>query len=515
MAPAASTIGGKGLTKFLEFGLNGKVALVTGAGRGLGRSIALALAHAGADIAVNGSNAAGLASVAAEIKAMGRRVVEVPADLSDVALIGAMVKKAESALGPIDILVNNAGINQVEPSLDVEPETWDRLMDVNLRAPFFCAQAVAGGMIERRRGKIINIASDAGIVGYAGHAAYGTTKGGLIQLTRILAVEWGPHNVQVNAICPGADMVGHDDAGHAEAGDRQGVAGARCRRPHHRPGRDRRRRGVPGVRSVQHDHRTGAGCRRRLDREMTGGNRMNRLKDQVAIVTGASKGIGRASALGLAREGAAVVAVARSADKLESLKAEIEQQGGRCLVVAGDVAQEATARQAVEGAVDTFGRMDVLLNNAGIGSYADFLDYDVEAYDEIMNTNMRSTFLFTRHAVPVMKSQKKGLILQVSSQAGIRGFTREAVYCATKHAQVGFTNALRIELQPFGIKVAVICPAGVKTEFALGKGRTQDFVDQSGFLEAEDVADAVVFAATQRPNARMTQINLIALHEGL
>jgi len=242
---------------------------------------------------------------------------------------------------------------------------------------------------------------------------------------------------------------------------------------------------------------------------------MNRLKDQVAIVTGASKGIGRASALGLAREGAAVVAVARSADKLESLKAEIEQQGGRCLVVAGDVAQEATAKQAVKGAVDTFGRIDVLLNNAGIGSYADFLDYDVEAYDEIMNTNMRSTFLFTRHAVPVMKSQKKGLILQVSSQAGIRGFTREAVYCATKHAQVGFTNALRIELQPFGIKVAVICPAGVKTEFALGKGRTQDFVDQSGFLEAEDVADAVVFAATQRPNARMTQINLIALEEGL
>ncbi|QKC96601.1 SDR family NAD(P)-dependent oxidoreductase [Mesorhizobium sp. NZP2298] len=192
------------MTKFLEFGLNGKVALVTGAGRGLGRSIALALAHAGADIAVNGSKAAGLASVAAEIKAMGRRVVEVPADLSDVALVGAMVKKAESALGPIDILVNNAGINQVEPSLDVAPETWDRLMDVNLRAPFFCAQAVAGGMIERRRGKIINIASDAGIVGYAGHAAYGTTKGGLIQLTRILAVEWGPHNVQVNAICPGA-----------------------------------------------------------------------------------------------------------------------------------------------------------------------------------------------------------------------------------------------------------------------------------------------------------------------
>jgi NAD(P)-dependent dehydrogenase (short-subunit alcohol dehydrogenase family) len=192
------------LTRFLEFGLDGKVALVTGAGRGLGRSIALALAHAGADVAVNGSNAGGLAEVAAGIKSMGRRVVAVPADLSDVGSIRGMVAKAAEALGPIDILVNNAGVNQVEPSLEVRPETWDRLMAVNLRAPFFCAQAVAASMIERRRGKIINIASDAGIVGYGGHAAYGSTKGGLIQLTRILAVEWGPHNVQVNAICPGA-----------------------------------------------------------------------------------------------------------------------------------------------------------------------------------------------------------------------------------------------------------------------------------------------------------------------
>ena len=240
-----------------------------------------------------------------------------------------------------------------------------------------------------------------------------------------------------------------------------------------------------------------------------------RLKDQVAIVTGASKGIGRASARGLAAEGAAIVAVARSADKLESLRDEIERGGGRCIIVAGDVAEEATAKKAVALAEDGFGRIDILLNNAGIGSYADFLDYEVDDYDAIMNTNMRSTFLFTRHAVPLMKAARRGLILQVSSQAGIRGFTREAVYCASKHAQVGFTNALRIELQPFGIKVAVLCPSGVKTEFAIGKGRTPEFVEAAGFLEAEDVADAVIFAATQRPNARMTQINLIALDEPL
>ncbi len=240
-----------------------------------------------------------------------------------------------------------------------------------------------------------------------------------------------------------------------------------------------------------------------------------RLAGKVAIVTGASKGIGRASAIGLAAEGAAVVAVARSGDKLEALRGEIEAAGGRCAPVVGDVAQKATADETLDVALGRFGRVDVLLNNAGIGSYADFVDYSVEDYDSIMNTNMRSTFLFTKAVVPTMKAQGSGLILQVSSQAGIRGFTREAVYCATKHAQVGFTQALRLELQPFGIKVAVICPAGVKTEFAIGHGRTPEFVASSGFLEAEDVADAVVFAATQRPNARMTQINLIALDEAL
>lgn len=184
--------------------LSGKVALVTGAGGDMGHAIALALAQAGADVAVLDREKSAGPGVVEEIQQLGRRAFAVQADLNDVESLPSVVASVEAQLGPIGILVNNAGVNQVESSFDVTPETWDRLMAVNLRAPFFCATAVAKGMVERGSGKIINISSEAGLYGLPEHAAYGTSKGGLITLTKILAVEWGPHNVQVNAVCPGA-----------------------------------------------------------------------------------------------------------------------------------------------------------------------------------------------------------------------------------------------------------------------------------------------------------------------
>lgn len=240
-----------------------------------------------------------------------------------------------------------------------------------------------------------------------------------------------------------------------------------------------------------------------------------RLNGQVALITGASAGIGQAIARAFLAEEADLVVVARREERLRALAAEADQAGRRCVVVAGDVREEATAERAVRAAVDDLGRLDILVNNAGIGIYKNLAETSLADYEAMMDTNMRSTFLFTRHAVPVLLARRSGTIINVASMAGVMGFAGEAVYCATKFAQVGFTQALDRELRPHGIKVGVLCPGGVKTEFALGTGRTPEGVAASGMLEAGDVADAALLVATQRPGARIVEVRMRPMVEPL
>jgi NADP-dependent 3-hydroxy acid dehydrogenase YdfG len=240
-----------------------------------------------------------------------------------------------------------------------------------------------------------------------------------------------------------------------------------------------------------------------------------KLSGSVCLITGASAGIGRACALALAREGASLVLVARRKPRLNELVEMVHSAGGRAVAVIGDVREEETALHAMQTAKERFGAVHVLLNNAGMGNYKPLIETSAEEYDEMMNTNVRSTFLFTRHAVPLMMEQRSGTILLLSSMAGKYGFAGEAVYCASKFAQVGFAQALDKELHPYGIKVGVICPGGVKTEFALGKGRTEEGVAQSGMLDPEDVAEAVLLACSQPAHARIIEIQMRPMVEPL
>lgn len=240
-----------------------------------------------------------------------------------------------------------------------------------------------------------------------------------------------------------------------------------------------------------------------------------KLVGSVGLITGASAGIGKACALALAKEGASLVLTARRKPRLDELVEMIQAAGGRAVAVAGDVREEETALRAMLAVKEHFGALHILINDAGVGNYKPLIDTSAEEYDEMMDTNVRSTFLFTRHAVPLMMEQGSGTILMISSVAGIYGFAGEVVYCATKFAQVGFAQALDQELRPYGIKVGVICPGGVKTEFALGKGRTEEGVAQSGMLDPEDVAGAVLLACTQSAHSRIIEIRMRPMVEPL
>ena len=239
------------------------------------------------------------------------------------------------------------------------------------------------------------------------------------------------------------------------------------------------------------------------------------LQNKVAIITGASAGIGQACARSLMREGATLVLTARRRDRLEQLAAEAKQLGLKSAIVTGDAREEQTALRTAEEAVKAFGRIDILINNAGVGNYKNLVDTSAEEYAEMMDSNMRSSFLFSRHVVPVMIKQRSGVVLMISSMAGVYGFAGEAVYCATKFAQVGFAQGLDKELRPHGIKVGTINPGGVKTEFAIGKGRTEKGVAESAMLEAEDVAAAVLFACSQPVGSRIIQIQMRTMAESL
>src|SRR5947209_14210148 len=185
------------------FDLTGRVAIVTGASRGLGQNLARALARAGADLVITSRHRDHLLTFESEIKSLGRRVVSLQLDVRDLSSIQQMAAAAESAFGHVDILVNNAGCNVRKPALEVTWDDWNLILDTNLRGSFFVAQAVARLMIPRRYGRIINIGSVTSVAGYAGLGPYGASRGGIRQLTMSLADDWGKSGITVNCLAPG------------------------------------------------------------------------------------------------------------------------------------------------------------------------------------------------------------------------------------------------------------------------------------------------------------------------
>ena len=224
---------------------------------------------------------------------------------------------------------------------------------------------------------------------------------------------------------------------------------------------------------------------------------MTALEGKVALVTGASRGIGAAISRALSAEGVKVGMASRSGDDLGIPDA---------VGVACDVRDYGQVELAVIETVDRFGRLDILVNNAGVGAYGPFVDLDPEHMEEMIDVNVKGTLYATKAALPHLVHSGEADVVTLASEAGRRGLPYEAVYCGSKFAQVGFTRALDHELREQGVRCTNVCPGGVATEFAMGRGRTPEMPALEGMMTSEDVAEAVVYVLTRPRNHRILEV---------
>jgi NADP-dependent 3-hydroxy acid dehydrogenase YdfG len=223
---------------------------------------------------------------------------------------------------------------------------------------------------------------------------------------------------------------------------------------------------------------------------------MTSLEGKVALVTGASRGIGAAVARSLAAEGVRLALASRSGDDL-GLDGAVAR---RC-----DVRRPDDLEALVAEAVERFGGIDILVANAGVGAYGPFLDLPADQLEEMVDVNVKGTLYAVRAALPHLLESDAADIVTLASEAGRRGLPLEAVYCASKFAQVGFTRALDHELREHGVRCSNVCPGGVATDFAMGRGRTPDMPELAGMMTPEDVAEVVLFVVTRPRNHRILE----------
>jgi 3-oxoacyl-[acyl-carrier protein] reductase len=236
---------------------------------------------------------------------------------------------------------------------------------------------------------------------------------------------------------------------------------------------------------------------------------MTELNAQVAIVTGGGSGIGQGVALALAREGAKVVVCGRRSDPLEHTVAAIKEIGGDALAVQADVSQAEDVERLVSQTLEAYGRVDILINNAGIGGSGRIHEHDVEAWDRVMAVNLRGPFLTARAALPLMREQGGGHIINISSESGLEYYQGNGAYGVAKHALNALGEYIQRENQDLRIRVDTVCPGMVITEMTEGSPG----LDHDKCLYLEDIADLVIWLLTRRPNIKIGRPVLIQTME--
>ena len=227
------------------------------------------------------------------------------------------------------------------------------------------------------------------------------------------------------------------------------------------------------------------------------------LSGQVALVTGAGRGIGRSISLALANAGARVFLTARTADQLEGTASEIRARGHEAEHLPAEVSSEEGVLAVFDACRNRFGRLDILVNNAGLGISGPLADFPVESFDTLMSVNVRGVFLCCQQAMRMMVPARRGYIVNISSVVGIKGYANQAAYTASKHAVMGITKSLAVEAQPHGVRVSAVLPGAVDT--GLTEALRPD-LDKALLMRPEDVADAVLFLLLLSETAAVDEI---------
>jgi NADP-dependent 3-hydroxy acid dehydrogenase YdfG len=232
------------------------------------------------------------------------------------------------------------------------------------------------------------------------------------------------------------------------------------------------------------------------------------IKNKVSVITGAGKGIGKATAELFLKNGANVVMTSRSKNELDGFISSHRKYKNNILAVAGDISEEKTINEVIRKTISKFKRIDILINNAGFSIFDDMVIAKTKDFDAMFNTNVKAVYLLTRGFLPYMIKQRVGTIINISSLAGKQGFASGTIYCATKHAVMGLSRALMLEVRKYNIRVIAVCPGTVDTEFFRKESKTTIFANRNTVVKPEDIAETCLFAASMPINATVSEIEV-------
>ena len=230
-----------------------------------------------------------------------------------------------------------------------------------------------------------------------------------------------------------------------------------------------------------------------------------RLKGKVAIVTGASRGIGKAISLAMAKEAATIVLAARAIDKMNETAKLITAAGGKAQIIPTELTDECSIKNLVKAAAERFGRLDILINNAGITHSAKLEETLTQDYDRCLNINARAPFILCREALPLLKIAERAYIINIASVVGVKGYPLQSAYTASKHALRGMTISLSEELRGSNIRVHLLCPGGVDTELVQN---VRPDIKKQDLMQPEEIAELVLYLLTHKGNAVVDELHI-------